>query len=249
MKLKSKQAKERSKYYNLVFEMSNDRKGLHIVFEGLDGGGKSTQAEILTERLREDGYSVYNWREALKDEEMDEDMSRIVWQMTDITSDPRNTNMAVTAETMIYAARMAQVIDEGILPHLKAGDIVISVRCRPTLQAIFHFIRGVDRKFIERINEFISKEMWTDLVVLCDSEPEKAWQNVESRDEPPDRRELEGLPHFEKMREGFLKLAEENPENWHVVNTLEHSVEESAEKIWEKVRPLVEEWEDRQKQV
>lgn len=218
--------------------ISKDR-GLHIVFEGLDGGGKSTHADILTNRLRKEGFVVYNWREALKEEDLDKDMTRIIKDISRITSDPKNTNMAPTTELLIYSARVAQVIDEGILPHLKGGEIVISVRCIPTLYSIFHFIRGLDKGIIDEVTDFIGEDLRTDIVILCDADPDQAWGVVESRDQPKDRRELEGVKHFELMRKGFINLAQEEPEKWRTIRTLENPKEESANEIWKEIKPLL----------
>ena len=206
------------------------RRGLHIVFEGLDGGGKSTQAKLLTNRLKNQGCIVHNWREH---------PLRIVKQISKITSDPKNANIATTTETLIYAARTAQIIAEDIIPHLKKGHIVVSVRYTPSLEAIFHSIHGVERRILKEINRFITHGLGSDIIILCDAEPKKAYQKMLTRKKPLDRRELEGVKHFESMRKGFLALAKEHPEKWYIVNSLELPEKKVAEKIWQKVQPLI----------
>src|SRR5271166_6135054 len=95
-------------------------RGLFITLEGPDGSGKSTQARILAERLRDEGYSVL--------ESVEPGGTRIGQQIRRILLDPANPELRPTAELLLMFAARAQNVEESILPALEQKQIVVSDR-------------------------------------------------------------------------------------------------------------------------
>src|SRR5581483_2174171 len=100
--------------------MSTTSGGLFITLEGPDGSGKSTQARILAERLRREGYQVL--------ETVEPGGTAIGRQIRRILLDPANQELRPTAELLLMFAARAQNVEQAILPALEQGKIVVSDR-------------------------------------------------------------------------------------------------------------------------
>ncbi len=200
--------------------------GRLITFEGVEGSGKTTQINLLGERLRSEGYSVCLTREpggtALGD------------RVRHLLLDARNTDIDPLTELLLYQACRSQHVHEVVLPHLSAGEIVLCDRFTDSTLAYQGFGRGLDRERIVALNDLASGGCRPLLTVLLDVEPPLGLERV-GRLGSPDRLEREALEFHWRVFRGFRELAAREPERIKVVDG-GGSVEEVKRRVWEIVR-------------
>lgn len=216
------------------------RQAVFIDFEGIDGSGKTTLSNRLAELLRARGVPVHHARDG------GVFRSEISKQIRTLTRDPRHLRMSDVTEFLLYVARDAQIIDEFIRPKLVPGNVVFSDRYLYSAITHSHHARGLPREAVDAVLRLAARGLWPDLVVYCDvdsltSRIRKKIQKIrEQRFGDFGRKGLMGIGFREEMRRGFLKLAEEDPERWLVVDNANSTIEESLQKICQRVVPLLE---------
>lgn len=182
------------------------KKGNFITLEGIDGCGKSTQAKLLHQRLKDKGYQVLLTREP-GGTDLAEEIRRVILT-------PGKEELDPMAEILLYAASRAQHVNGLIRPALETGQMVISERFVHSSLAYQGYGLGRDLKLIKEINCLAIGEIWPDLTVLLDTAPETSGERVKNRSKTNgkdrDRIEMRGLSFQERVRIGFLELAEED---------------------------------------
>ena len=175
-------------------------KGVFITFEGSEGSGKSTQAALIYKYLQERNRPVLHIREP-GGVKISEAIRRILL-------DVRNVRMTKECETLLYMAARAQLVEEVILPALKQGTVVLCDRFLDSTLAYQGYGNGVDINFIKEIGRLVTQGAVPDLTFLFDIETEKG---LERTGRNKDRIELRSLNYHNRVRKGYLKLAQENP--------------------------------------
>ncbi|NLA34576.1 MAG: dTMP kinase [Actinobacteria bacterium] len=198
------------------------RRAPFIVFEGGEGGGKSTQAALLAERIdavltREPGGTA------------------IGAQLRAILLDAANTNLSDRAEALLMAADRAQHAHELIRPNLESGTPVISDRYLYSSVAYQGHARGQDPEQIRDVSLWAVGHLLPDVVVLIDVDLDTANARLQ-RD--LDRFEQAGDAFHRRVRDGFLAQAAAEPERWVVVDGAQ-AVDRVAEAVWAAVEPAV----------
>ncbi|HNW39124.1 MAG TPA: dTMP kinase [Candidatus Omnitrophota bacterium] len=183
-------------------------KGKFITFEGSEGCGKSTQSEMLFTYLKSKGHKVIYLREP--------GGVKLSENIRTILLDPKN-KISAPAETLLYMAARAQVVDEIIKPALEEGKTVVCDRFLDSTVAYQGFGLGVDIKLIKVIGDFATQSIQPDLTIFLDLPLEKG---LECRNNCPDRIEQRSLSYHEKVRQGYLTLAEQEPGRIKVVKVL-----------------------------
>lgn len=184
-------------------------RGLFIVFEGPEGAGKSTQIARLAAHLRGLGRSVVTTREPGGTE-----LGR---SLRDLVLTPGN-RVGSVAEFLLYAADRAQHVAEVIAPALESGSDVISDRYSAASLAYQGHGRGLDLEFVAAVNRYATGGLRPDLTVLLDIEPANGLGRVARRDDGErDRLESEHLDFHLRVRQGYLRIAGEEP-GWLVVD-------------------------------
>lgn len=184
-------------------------RGMFITFEGGDGTGKTTQAEALRHELESQGLDVLRTREpggtdvGLK--------IREILLHTDTFIHPR-------AEALLFAADRAQNIHTQVLPALTAGTFVVQDRYIDSTLAYQGAGRSLNQDDILTINLWASAYLLPDLTVLLDLDPAAASARVAAEGKGFDRLEAEAAEFRVKLREGFLRLAESDPDRFLVVD-------------------------------
>ena len=178
-------------------------KGRFITFEGCEGSGKSTQIRLLSERLKKQGISHIVTREP--------GGSDIAEQIRNIILNGKNTAMCDECEALLYAAARAQHLREVVQPALDKGMLVLCDRYVDSSLAYQGYARGLDLKFIEDINGFAMRDFRPDLTLFLDISPRAAFERKHGADED-DRMEQLGMAFHQKVYEGYLKIAEAEPE-------------------------------------
>jgi dTMP kinase len=198
-------------------------KGLLITFEGIEGSGKTTQAENLYRTLLRKGYPALFTREP--------GGTDISEKIRSVLLDRTNTEMAPWTELFLYLASRAQLIQEVILPAIEEGKIVLLDRFSDSTLAYQGGGRGIDRKRIQELNDLILEEREPDLTFLFDLLPREGLE----RGGKKDRMEMEKEAFHEKVRAAYQAIARENPERVRVINgnQKEGVIEESVFKVVE----------------
>jgi dTMP kinase len=182
--------------------------GSFFTFEGIEGCGKTTQIQLLAERLRSDGHEVVVTREP--------GGCSIADQIRSVLLDGSNSAMAPLAELLLYAAARAQHIAEVIRPALQAGRIVLCDRFTDATLAYQGFARGLDRELINNLNQLACGDIAPDLTILFDCPVEiglsRAISPLDSKGIREDRFEKESLDFHQRVRDGYAALAGQEPD-------------------------------------
>jgi dTMP kinase len=195
--------------------------GIHIVFEGPEAVGKSTQISLCEKYLRDRGYSVIATREP-GDTYLGAKLRELLLE-TDLDIDPR-------AEALMMAADRAQNVAQIVIPALRRGDIVISDRHVPSSLVYQGVVRGLGVDTIEELSNFARGDHRPDIIICFDIDDEVA----KSRMKPePDRMEREGDIFHQNVRDAYRALSQEY--GWALVDA-----SGSPEEVFAQVTDLIE---------
>ncbi len=189
-------------------------EGLFITFEGLEGAGKSTQAKLLAERLESLGYPVTLVREP--------GGTNVGEALRGILADSAYDDMSPLTEVFLFAASRSQLVEQVIRPRLGEGTIVICDRFTDATLAYQGFGRGVHPTQIREISDICSWGVRPDLTFLIDIEPARGLSRVRTRSVETltkmDRFEQLDLGFYERVREGYMEIASEEPFRFRVLD-------------------------------
>jgi dTMP kinase len=180
--------------------------GLFIALEGGEGAGKSTQAALLVEWLKEQGQQVLLTREPGAT-----DLGKTLRQ---IVLDPATGEISHRAEALLYAADKAEHVDSVIKPALQAGAIVITDRYVDSALAYQGSGRDLDNADVERVNRWATEDLRPNLTIVLDLPPKSGLDRFEERD----RIEAQSVDFHQRVRTAFLELAAAEPQHYLVVD-------------------------------
>jgi dTMP kinase len=178
---------------------SGKMSGVFITFEGPEGGGKTTQITGLETALRTAGYAITRTREPGGDA-VGEQVRHLLL----------HGNVGAEAELLLFAAARAQNVQQVVLPALNAGHIVLCDRFTDSTLAYQGYGRGLPEDLIRRINTFATGGLIPHRTFLLDLPP--AVGLARQPKEEQDRLDREALAFHERVRTGFLALADAEPE-------------------------------------
>jgi len=201
--------------------------GVFVCFEGGEGSGKSTQARLLSERLRAEGYSVRLTHEP-GDTPVGQEMRRIVLS-------PETGALSPRTEALLYIADKAEHVDTVVQPALDRGEVVITDRYVDSTLAYQGAGRDLAVADLEQVARWATHGLRPNLTIVLDLAQEHGLSRFEGRD----RIEMESLEFLERAREAFLTLAEADPEHYLVIDA-RLAVDDIAERVLDAVRPLLE---------
>lgn len=190
-------------------------QGFFITFEGIEGSGKSTQIKLLGNKLTESGYDVVITREP-GDGEMG---GRIRELLLSVSS-----SLDALTELFLLAADRTRHVIEIISPALQKGAIVISDRYADSSLAYQGFGRGLPLEFIKAINHSAVNGLIPNLTIVLDIDPKISLERSRLRlrqqnmFEAEGRFEQENMEFHQRVREGYLKIAESLPDRFTVVD-------------------------------
>ncbi|MCH8011111.1 MAG: dTMP kinase [Candidatus Marinimicrobia bacterium] len=199
-------------------------KGIFITFEGIDGCGKTTQAELLESRLKQERRNIVLVREP--------GGTVISEQIRSIILDKNHNEMDPITETILLAASRAQLTEEIIIPNVESGNIVISDRYTDSTLAYQGFGRGLDLTWLKNINKFATKDTDPDITILVDIPVEVAISRMKGKSF--DRMEIEGNKFLRRVRKGYLHLAQDYSDRFIVVDGMK-SIHEIQTQIWKSI--------------
>ena len=181
--------------------------------EGVDGSGKTTQLQLTARYLLQCGYDLVTTREP-GGTRLAERIRNIVLD-ADAAINPRT-------EVMLYLAARAEHVETVIKPALAAGKVVLCDRFADSTMVYQGFVRGIEIAEVQALCEFAADSLQPELTILLDAAPEALLQRRADRG-VRDRFEQEGLDFQKKVREGFLSLANSEPDRIKKVNALQNT--------------------------
>ncbi len=191
---------------------------MFVVFEGIDGSGKTTISNRVAEKLRSNGVTLKHMRAEGKF------ASSVTEAVRELGRDVRNIQLVPQAEFLLYVAREVQLIEEALRPALAENDVVLADRFLNTPEVLGRHGRHLPADWTAPILKAAAGGIVPDLVVLVDIEPvlararRKAAKIVSSDARPPSRKGLGGVGLQHRLRRGYLELAAAEPDRWVVVD-------------------------------
>ncbi|TEB08486.1 Thymidylate kinase [Pelotomaculum schinkii] len=185
-------------------------KGKFLVFEGIDGSGKTTQLKLLGDKLSARGCPVLYTREP--------GGTRIGETVRELLLNPQHSELVPVAEALLYAAARAQHVAQVILPALQEGKIVLCDRFLDSSLAYQGFGRGLDVGQLEKLNETATAGLKPDLVLLLDFLCDTGMERITGSGRGADRIEQEDRVFHRKVRAGYLTLAGRDPDRYRVID-------------------------------
>jgi dTMP kinase len=183
-------------------------RGKFITFEGLDGCGKSTQLEKLAAGLRDNKIDVVTTREP--------GGTVIGERIRAVLLDSRTAGLDPQAEMALMFASRAQLISEVIEPALKAGKWVVCDRFTDSTEAYQGGGRQIGTQAVLELHRVLCRNLWPDLTIFMDSDVNSSVRRARRRNKDAEndenRFEQESLAFFTRVREGFLAIAQREPQ-------------------------------------
>lgn len=201
---------------------------IFITFEGGEGCGKSVQARALYDRLSELAIQAILTHEPGGTPIGDRISRWLKWA--------GGTDISQLAELLLFNASRSQLVDTVIKPNLENGKVVICDRFADSTTVYQGYGRGLDLAVVKTVNNTATRGLLPDLTVLLDLPAEEGLARKKSKRR--DRFEKEKVAFHERVREGYLKLAENEPKRWLIIDATQ-SKEKIAEIIWVKVSQLL----------
>jgi dTMP kinase len=185
---------------------------LFITLEGPEGSGKTSHLPNLADYLRGKGYTVFTTREP--------GGTSIGEQIRAVIHDLKNQEMHPRTETLLYQAARAQIVEQFIKPRLAAGEVVISDRYYDSTIAYQGYGHQQDLEQVRALVKYATGGLVPDLDV-------EVGLGRKKKDNEWNRLDAYTVEFHKRVRAGYLKMVEAEPERWVVVD---------AEQPWESVQ-------------
>ena len=201
-------------------------KGLFITFEGADGCGKTTQLNLLREYLINKNFDVLVTREP--------GAKGLGEKLRDILLN-YNGEVSNRCESFLFLADRAQHIDTIVKPALAKGQIILCDRHTDSTVAYQGYGRGIDIEQINRLNEIATDGLKPDLTFVFDIDIETSMLRVGTE---KDRMESAGNDFFNRVRNGYLEIAKNEPQRVKVIDAT-RSIDEVFDSVLKEFNILV----------
>lgn len=188
--------------------------GYFITFEGIEGAGKSTLAQGLFEYLQREGWPVKSTREP--------GGTVIGEAVRGILANPDFKEITPLTEVLLLSASRSQLVEQFIRPQLGEGNIVICDRFVDSTRAYQGYGRQVHQREIAELNDICTWGVKPNLTLLIDVDPEVGLGRVRTRSVQSltqmDRFENMDFGFHERVREGFLEMAQDEPARFRILD-------------------------------
>lgn len=183
--------------------------GKLIIFEGIDGCGKTTQAKILLENLKTRHIPVILLREPGGTEVGERIRAILLDKSQDVLEiDPY-------AELMLFLSARRQLFVQEIKPRLNRGETVILDRFGDSSVAYQGYGHGVDISLIQNLNKIVTEQLSPSIIFLFDLDCNIALSRIK---DIGDRIERNDKLFFQRVRQGYLDIAKNNPHIYKVLD-------------------------------
>jgi dTMP kinase len=210
-------------------------QGFFITFEGPEGCGKSTQIAMLAERLRASGPTEVVTTREPGGTPAGEAIRGI------LQHDTAGSDICAAAETLLFEASRAQLVQRVIRPALDRGAIVLCDRFADSTTAYQGYGRGFAIDALLQLHEFALDGTWPDITLLLDLDVEQGFRRLQARSGGAaglDRMERESHEFHQRVVDGFRALAGRWPERFRRVDAA-GSVDSVHEAIWTIVKEVL----------
>lgn len=184
-------------------------KGKFITIEGIEGTGKSTHMRRLVERIEAAGHSVQTAREP--------GGTPTAEMIRDVVLGHTDEPIPDIAELLLMFSARALLVANVIRPALANGSWVVCDRFVDASRAYQGGGRGIPMERVDELADWVLGDLRPDLTVLLDAPVETGMARADSRGDP-DRLDVEKAEFYGRVRETYLRLAAENPDQWVVVD-------------------------------
>ena len=184
-------------------------QGKFITIEGTEGVGKTTNIEFIQHWLNRRGVEFVSTREP--------GGTPLAEQVRELLLTPREEKVGDSTELLLMFAGRAQHLDQVILPALDSGTSVLCDRFTDASYAYQGFGREMDGSLIAKLEQIVQGDLRPDLTLILDIPVEIGLKRASERS-APDRFEQEQIEFFDRVRQGYLKIAEENPKRCAVID-------------------------------
>lgn len=175
------------------------KRGMFVTLEGCEGCGKSTQSQLLADRIKKElGFSVCIFREPGSD--LVAEKIRVILKDTD-------NQITAQAELLLFEAARAQFVSNLLRPALSENQVVICDRFFDSTIAYQGWGRQIDKDFINQLNMFASSETFPDLTLWLDLPPDLGFSRVGGA---RDRMENAGDDFHKRVWKGFESIWKNN---------------------------------------
>ena len=195
--------------------------GKFITVEGIEGAGKTTCMQVVTDVIEQQGISAIHTREP-GGTDLGEDLRNLLLGH-------KHTGMTDDAELLMMFAARAEHIAQKIKPALDAGNWVLCDRFTDATYAYQGYGRGISLEKISGLENWVQGELRPDLTLLMDLPVEMGMERAGKRS-APDRFESEAWDFFERIRQGYLSIAAEQSSRVKVIDASQdlHDVQEQV---------------------
>lgn len=191
---------------------------MFITFEGIEGSGKTTQIRHVLEYLKQRGKDCIVTREP--------GGTVTGRKIRAILLDPESKGMDPSTELLLYMADRAEHVKKVIKPSLSAGKTVLCDRYFDATVVYQGYARGLDIDLLIRMHQLILNDLKPDITFLLDLPPEaglsRAWKQIKEGERAgiETRFEKETISFHEKVREGYLEIARQDPGRFIVIDAM-----------------------------
>ncbi len=201
-------------------------RGYFITFEGIEGSGKSTQVAMLKKKLEDRGVPTLCVREP--------GGTPVGQHVRKILLNPETGDLDPLTELLLFWAARRELVKNVITPALEQGQTIVCDRFADSTTAYQGYGRGVDMEIIDTMAKIMRNGVWPDRTIILDLPAgaglNRALDRIMFKGSTDTRFEDEGLEFHRRVRNGFLKIAESNPDRVKIVNA-EGSLEEVSEAV------------------
>ena len=183
--------------------------GKFITIEGTEGVGKTTNIEFIQTWLNQQKVDFVTTREP--------GGTPLAEQIRELLLTPRDEKVCNSAELLLMFAGRAQHLDQVIVPAIQSGRCVVCDRFTDATYAYQGFGRGMDSTLIAHLERLVQAELRPDLTLILDIPVEIGLQRASQRS-APDRFEREQTEFFERVRQGYLSIAANEPQRCVVID-------------------------------
>jgi dTMP kinase len=183
---------------------------MFITLEGPEGSGKSSQLPLLADWLRRQDYQVFTTREP--------GGTLIGDQIRSILGNLENTAMQPRTEILLFLAARAQLVEEVMRPLLEKGTIILCDRYSDSTLAYQGYGHGVDLNTLKKLLDFATGGLYPDLTLLLDIDVQTGLERRKKSGGEWNRLDAYALAFHQRVRMGYLALANAEPERWIMID-------------------------------
>ena len=191
---------------------------MFITLEGPEGSGKTSHIPYLVEYLREKGHTVFPTREP--------GGTSIGEQIREVIHDLKNVEMHPRAETLLYQAARAQIVEQVIKPRLAKGEVVISDRYYDSTIAYQGYGHQQDLDQVRALVKYATGGLVPDLTVLLDVDVEEGLRR-KKKDNEWNRLDAYTVEFHQRVHAGYVEMVKQEPNRWVIID---------ARKKWDEVQ-------------